>query len=223
MLKKTVPLVITFVFGSFMVLEYFTPLRFVLETKKHLYNAGIAIMGVTYVLGLINIVAVNLPVIRRRQRDWPYKIVMVAGLVTLLFLGFVWGKGKGSPFIWVFGNVYVPLQATMFALLAFYIASAAFRAFRARTPEAALLLGAAAFVMLGRVPIGQYLWSLFPWDLVQSPHLPPIGEDAFFWGWIMDIPNLAGKRAIMIGAALGAISTGLRVILGLERSYLGGD
>ena len=40
--------------------------------------------------------------------------------------------------------------------------------------------------------------------------------------WIMDVPNLAGKRAILMGAALGAISTGLRVILGLERAHLGG-
>ncbi|RMG20580.1 MAG: hypothetical protein D6729_02495 [Deltaproteobacteria bacterium] len=223
MLKKTVPLVITFVFGTFMVLEYFTPLRFVAEAKKHFYNAGIAIMGVTYVLGLINIVAVNLPVIRRRRPDWPYKIVMILGLLTMLVLGFTWGKEPGTPFNWMFTNFYVPLQATMFALLAFYIASAAFRAFRARTPEAALLLGAAVFVMLGRVPIGQFLWGLLPWHLIQSPHVPPIGDDAFFWGWIMDIPNLAGKRAIMIGAALGAISTGLRVILGLERSYLGGE
>ena len=41
--------------------------------------------------------------------------------------------------------------------------------------------------------------------------------------WILDIPNNAGRRAIMMGAAIGAIATGLRVILGLERSHLGAD
>jgi hypothetical protein len=39
----------------------------------------------------------------------------------------------------------------------------------------------------------------------------------------MNVPQLAGKRAIMIGAALGAISTALKVLTGLERTYLGGE
>jgi hypothetical protein len=96
---------------------------------------------------------------------------------------------------------------TMFALLAFYIASAAFRAFRVRRTEAALLAGTAVIVMLGRVPVGAALW----------PGLPEVTD------WIMNAPQLAAKRAILIGAALGAVSTGLKVILGLERNFLGRD
>jgi hypothetical protein len=99
------------------------------------------------------------------------------------------------------------MQGTMFALLAFYIASAAFRAFRIRSFDASLLAVAAVLVMLGRVPIGTVIWD----------ELPRVAD------WIMNIPNNAAKRAILIGAALGAIATGLKVILGLERNYLGGD
>jgi hypothetical protein len=104
-------------------------------------------------------------------------------------------------------NAIYPLQATMFSLLAFFIASAAFRAFRIRTWTAALLGVTAVLVMIGRVPVGEMIWPDFP-DFIE---------------WIMNVPQLAAKRAIMIGAALGAISTGLKVIIGLERTYMGGE
>lgn len=117
-----------------------------------------------------------------------------------------WGP-EGRPFLWIYDHLFAPANATMFALLAFFIASAAFRAFRARNVEATLLLGAAILVMIGAVPIGRAIWSGFP-DIKT---------------WILEYANTAGRRAIIIGAALGAIATSLRVILGLERSHLGRD
>jgi hypothetical protein len=117
-----------------------------------------------------------------------------------------WGR-DGRVFVWIYDHVFDPCNSTMFALLAFFVASAAFRAFRARNVEAALLLGAAIFVMLGRAPLGRSISDVFP-DFGQ---------------WLIDIPNNAGRRAIMMGAAIGAIATGLRVIVGLERSHLGSD
>jgi hypothetical protein len=39
--------------------------------------------------------------------------------------------------------------------------------------------------------------------------------------WIMDVPNSAAQSGIIIGAALGAAAMAIRVILGIERSYLG--
>lgn len=117
-----------------------------------------------------------------------------------------WGR-DGRVFVWIYDHIFDPCNSTMFALLAFFVASAAFRAFRARNAEAALLLLAAILVMLGRAPLGRSISDVFP-DFGQ---------------WLIDIPNNAGRRAIMMGAAIGAIATGLRVIVGLERSHLGSD
>ncbi|MDD5090675.1 MAG: hypothetical protein PHQ23_07130, partial [Candidatus Wallbacteria bacterium] len=107
----------------------------------------------------------------------------------------------------IYKYVYSPLGATMFSTLAFYIASAAFRAFRIKTFEASLLMISGFLVMLGRVPLGAAIWDQFP--EIQS--------------WIMMHPVTAGQRAIMIGVALGAVSMSLKILLVFEKAYLGGD
>jgi len=117
----------------------------------------------------------------------------------------------GSSFMKIYEYVYVPLQATMFALLAFFVASASYRAFRARNKEATLLLIAGFIVMLGRVPVGEY----FSIDGYLS-----FSQMSQF---IMSVPAMSVQSGIMIGVALGVISTSLRLILGIERSHLGGD
>jgi hypothetical protein len=206
-MKKEIPLVIAFLLGTWMILENFMPpLEWINYTKTAITNGGIVIMAFTWVLGLYSIVHVNLTKIKRGQ-DVVSKIALLFVLALMAFFGFTYGHTPGTPFDWMYLNLLVPLQATMFSLLAFYIASAAFRAFRARSLEATLLLVCASLVMIGRIPMGEKIWSFFP----------EISD------WIMNFPNLAGKRAILIGASLGALSTGLRVILGLERSYLGGE
>lgn len=122
----------------------------------------------------------------------------------------------------IFEGIYDPLQATMFSLLAFFMASAAYRAFRAKTTEATLLLFAAFLVMLGRVPIGAQVGSLIDSIL---PFLPGDGSTWFgdISGYIMTVLNATGQRAIMIGAALGMVAASVRIWIGLESEHLGRD
>ena len=94
----------------------------------------------------------------------------------------------------------------MYAMLAFWIASAAFRAFKARTLDATILLCVGIIVMLGNAPIGEIMWSQFP--ALRS--------------WLMTVPAMAAVRALYIGAAIGGIAVGVRVLLGIERGHLGG-
>jgi hypothetical protein len=150
--------------------------------------------------------------------EWFLSFSTIVSFVLILIVGFGFSAGRrflepGTSFDYLYVNVYSPLSSTMFAMLAFFVASASYRAFRARNREATLLLLAAFFVMLGRVPLG---------DLMSS-FMPEGARLSNFADWIMNFPNAAGQRAIMIGIALGIVSTSLRVILGIERSHLGGD
>ncbi len=212
-MRRTLPLVITFVVGVLMVAEYFVPHYLYRELTAYMIEWGLILAAAAYLLGIANLLRVNLPKVVERQKDWPYKLVMLVSLVITLVAGLIAGEARnqdGQVYDWIYDFLFVPLNATMFSLLAFFIASAAFRAFRARNVDAALLLGAAVLVMIARVPLGEGL-------PVIGDYLPGI------MNWIMDVPNVAARRAIFIGAALGAVATGLRVILGIERSHLGGD
>jgi len=214
-MKRELPLLMTAVIGIFMILSFFVPHHLVGVPADYLQQCAVIVVAFGYVLGGANALRVNLEGIARRQPEWPYKLVLVVSLIATVVVGLADGRRwqePGTASMFLYNQMYSPMQGTMFSLLAFFIASAAFRAFRIRTVEAGLLAAAALIVMLGRVPVGDALTSWLP----ESVRMSAVQE------WIMNVPQNAAKRAILMGAAMGVMATGLRVILGIERSYLGG-
>lgn len=204
-MKQTIPLIIVFGFGFFVIIAFFIPLSAFQDASQTFETWYTGVIAFFVFIGIFNIIKVNTSKIQRRLSDWQYSIILLIFLALMMAAGFIGGP-NGGVFNYLFEHMQIPLGATMFSLLAFFVASAAFRAFRARTPEATLLLIAAVIVMIGRVPIGYYMWKGFP-NLVE---------------WMMNVPNTAAKRGILFGADLGLISMALRVLLGIERSYMGG-
>lgn len=111
---------------------------------------------------------------------------------------------QSTMFRALFDHVMIPCLSTMFALLAFFISSAAYRAFRARNLLASLLLFAALVVMLR-----------------FNPYIPFGEMVSDTSNWLMNVPNLAAQRAMVIGIGLGIVATAMKVILGIERGYMG--
>lgn len=216
-MKREIPILITMVVGIFMILKYFLPSPWVEVIASEIEQWGLIVISFAFLLGVLNILRIHLKSISNKQKDWGYSAVMVLSLLGVMVIGFGerWYYGKLSPHSlfdsFIYEYILNPLSSTMFALLAFFIASAAFRAFRARTLEATLLLLAGTFIMIGRVPLGIELGNMI--------HIPFPDIAAF----IMETFNKAGQRGIIIGAAMGIIATGLRVILGIERPYLKGE
>ena len=212
-MKREIPLFITAVVGILMILSFFVPHQAVSVPADFLQQCAIIVVAFGYVLGGANVLKLNADAISKRQSGWIYKIVLVVSLIATVVFGLMDGEGflnPGKTSKWIYDQLYSPMSATMFALLAFFIASAAFRAFRIRTTEAALLAVAALIVMLGRVPLTNAFTEWVP----EVLRLQALQE------WVMNVPQNAAKRAILIGAALGVMATGLRIILGIERSYL---
>jgi len=209
-MKRSIPLAITFLTGLFLVISFFVPHEPFGALEQRLLIWFSIVSGFTMLLGVDNLLRSHGRKIGRRNPGWWHSVILLIGFTATVVLGVLGRIHHGSPFhmqspfMFVYTYTIVPLQGTMFALLAFFIASASYRAFRARNTVATLLLVSAVIVMLGRVPIGAAISEFFP--AAQE--------------WIMDVPQLAAKRGIQIGAALGAVSMSLRIILGIERSYL---
>lgn len=225
-MKRTVPLVITGIVGLLLIAGYFIPREPFGEIEERVPDFFNIIAAFAFVLGAGNLLRVHLTRVSRRDHEWGYSLVTLGGFVLMLVAGL--GKlGSGGDlklpladsrlwYDWLYQAVFVPCQATMFSLLAFFVASASYRAFRAKTPEATVLLIAAFVILLGRTPVGVAMTSWIPEPWSDYLHVPNLSA------WIMSVPNLAGQRTIQIGIALGIISNSLRLILGIERSHLGG-
>lgn len=233
-MRHHAPLIVVFATGLLVIITFFIPHEPFggLEQRFLIWYSIVA--GFTMLLGLDSLIRYHLVKVRDRRSGWSYSIVLLFGLFLTLAVGFYsWAKFQspftlGSPFMYLYTYIIIPLQATMFALLAFFIASAAYRAFRARTSEATLLLVAAVLVMLGRVPLGGWLEKqvIDLLELIPGVDLAALKSLAIFAkvnDWIMDIPQTAAKRGIYIGIVLGGIAMSIRIILGIERSYISGS
>jgi len=269
-MKRQFPLFLVFIFGLFMIFQYFVPH----EKSEWVYEFlldWIIIIGIfALALGIWSLFKVSTEKIKNRKEASEYSYITLIGLFVMMAFGFTQRTGEswGLYFIWIllccacivalmtmrasvdqgkkrmwaigalvtlvgaivvaifddawqfyftdpqgfentmfrafFDYVMMPILATMFALLAFFIASAAYRAFRARNVMASLLLLAALLVM-----------SRF------NPYLPFAEYVAKASNWLMNVPNLAAQRAIVVGIGLGIVGTALKVILGIERGYMG--
>lgn len=212
-LSRTLPTALAFAFGAVAVTIYYVPHSASQQIEQELALWLRVVYAFAYFLGLYSLANLHADRIRQRVAGWGYNVVAVVSFLAM-FAFVVYNDGAGpfeaqaesGPYQWMFTYVQVPCSATMFSTLAFFIASAAYRTFRARTGDAAILLVAAVILMIGRVPIGRAIWDL----------IPAVAD------WLMNVPNLAAKRGILLGVSLGAIATSLRILFGIERSYLGG-
>jgi hypothetical protein len=301
-LKRSIPLLIAAIVGFLLIATYFIP-----KTEQWGADAMemfIILAAAAMVLGAGNLVLMNLSKISNRSEGWGYATITLVAFFVVLYIGMfkigamptpsspdnAWTAPivqEGAPFWWIYQYCLVPLTATMFAMLAFYIASAAFRAFRAKNLEAFLLLLTAFIVLLGQIYAGIWLSdhifivaglpdlasyvATFPQEIqatvdaiglqvnaasdvlmssiiVDGVPYASLGTadqalvqqvyDHLHDPWyqflnglrfenltqiIMDVPQNAGNRAIMIGIALGIVSVSLKVLLGVDRSYLGSE
>jgi len=155
-------------------------------------------------LGGLNVLAVHWDKIRHLKPGWVYSFFLWLGFGIMLVAGF--SRGPDDELVrQIFKHVQFPLQATLFSLMAFFVATAAYRAFRLKSLESLAFLLVAIVVLLGQIPgwAPETLREILPW----------VRE------WVLTKMSLGGARGILLGVALGTIVVGVRLLLGIDRPY----
>jgi len=202
-----IPFILLLVLGIFFLFQYYIPHPLVQQPKEMMLQWKQPLNAFIIFTALFGLVSLHVRKIRRRDARWGYSVVTIVSMAAMIIVGAVGGVQDGSIFSDWFKYMVTPIESTMFALLAFFVASAAFRAFRARTIGATILLISASIVMLGLIPAVED----------ACPTITAVAE------FILKYPNTAAKRAILIGVALGAISVAIKTILGIDKTILGRD
>ena len=172
---------------------------------------AIIVYNISLGLGAIQLLRQHTLTIQRKRDNYGFSAILLAFFAIMFLTGMAGYIATGQQtdngiYNWLFINVYTPLGATLYPITGFYIFSAAYRAFRARNIDAALMLIAGCFVILSNAPVGEAIW----------PGFATIGE------WFKFTGQIPGMRTFAMVGALGMISYGFRALLGKEKGFYAG-
>lgn len=204
-MKRQLPLILVAVTALFvMAMKFFNFGTFGSEAIKQADVWLQVTYEFAFLLGAINFTLLHYGNVALRRPKWIYSAIALAAMVLTCVITLIDGV-NGKIAVFLYDNIANRIDSAIYALLGFYVCSAAYRSFKLKNLEAGILLVSAVVLMLAQAPIGEAL----------LPGISKVGE------WILNVPNSAGMRGIRLGAGIGAYAASIRVILGLERSWTG--
>lgn len=198
------PLAVAIVAGLVMLIDFFVAPRAPLGFA--LVDTVTIVVAFGLVLGLLNLALTHAQRVRQGGAKAVNSGILLLSMVAVVIAGVLpESAGPNDAAVrWLFSYVYTPVSAALFALLAFYVVSAAFRTLRLRGVESGLLTIGALLVLVAAAPVDR----------------AGLGGIEAIHQWFMDYPVIAGMRGIALGIAIGTIGTSFRVLTGLDRHYL---
>lgn len=193
--------------GLFVLAGYFVAVDVLIGLRLLLIQWAVLLAAAALLLGLFNLLAVHWDKVSLQEADWPYSALLILVFLATLALGLLFGPDYSAVMV-LFRYVQLPVEASLLALLAVSLTLAGFRLLaRRRDIISVVFMGTALLVLLGTAP-----W--------------PIGGESVVYlavsdlrAWVTQVWAAAGARGILLGVALGAVTTGLRVLLASDRPY----
>jgi hypothetical protein len=209
LLRREAVFAVSIFVASMMIINFFIDIPIIKTIAQELTIWALIIQLIAIGIGAVNMMRSHYRVISRRESGrWYYSAYMIALFWIMLLLGIpgIISGTENSIYSWLFNQLYVSLGTTLYAITGFYIFSAGYRAFRARTLEAALMLLAGIIMMLSNAPVGEVIWVGFP----------VIGD------WLLSTGQRPWQTTVVMVEAFGMMAFGYRAFTGKERGFYGG-
>jgi hypothetical protein len=201
-------MLITSVLLLLVLVDYYLSLPVIHDVANAFLSWAVIISSITIILGLLNMLVRWVPRIRRKEKEWYFQVWAIFLIALMIVTGLSSPPavfGTNPWFVWMFTNVQFPLDASIYALLGFYIASAVYRSFRAKTKEAVAFLIAGVLLIMANAPVVEY------WLPGQSD----VGL------WVLNVINMGSRRAMLVVVALGVVAFAARTLVWRERTASG--
>lgn len=193
--------------GLIVLIGYFLPFPLLVSVRLELLRWAVILAGVAVLVGIGNLFSVHFQRVRRRQKGSVYSLVLLVSMLATLLMGVLVGPSHE----WMQAAVeavIIPVEASLMALLSVTLLYASVRLLRRRPDWMSFVFLASAALMLA-----------------ASISLPFLGEipvlSDWIRPWLMFVPAAGGARGLLLGAALGALTAGLRVLFAFDRPYGG--
>jgi hypothetical protein len=191
--------------GFLVLLGYFLPAAAIFQII--LLDWAVILAGAATLTGILNLGMVHFDKIRRREKDAVYSAILIMGLFATFVFGLILKPQNAFLQAIALNGIIIPVETTLMGLLTVTLLYAIIRLLRRRADTMSIIFViTAGLIFLGSatLPFGD---------------VPIIGT--LVRPWISQIWALGGARGILIGVALGTLTTGLRVLFGVDRPYGG--
>jgi len=202
-IRRELPLILATLTALVMIASFFLNIPPLNQLAAESQRLMVPIGSAARLVGGITLLIHHVLRIQRRRGKWALNALFVGVFFFFLILYMIPGLGE------VYNTLYVTIVGrtteAMWGIIALFMVSMAYRAFAIKNLETGLFAASCVLVLFGNAPIGD--------AIIPGSHSAV--------RWLMDVPTMAGMRAITIGLGLGIIAYGLRVMLGYERAVIG--
>lgn len=190
--------------GYFFAQEAGGPTSLLAELRLTLLDWALILAGFATFVGIISLIQVHYKKIRLRQVSSIYSLLLILSLAGT----FLYGLAKPAQAGKIFTTLQLPVEASLMAVLTVTLTYASIRLLRRRfNLLTVIFLITALLILLGTAP------------LPFLGNLPGISD--WMRPFIAQVMAGAGARGILLGMALGTLTTGLRILFGADRPYGG--
>ena len=198
---------IAIVFGLIVLQGYFLDLAGLQGLRTRLLQWAVILAAAALLLGVLNLLAVHLSKVGAQEKGWAYSALLIMALLLTLLVGLFFGEE--SPLVLsMFRYIQQPVESSLAGLLAISLTLGAVRLLSRRRDLRTYIFLITSFIIL---------LGTGPWPIESNGDFHQLMVGAR--NWLSQVWAAGAARGLLLGVALGATATGLRVLLGADRPY----